>query len=151
MCRTPQGIRALARFYVVVFIPLFFGPYYAEVRVGARSFAFSLFLAIFVSLLPLHSGSLLPFVLAFHVIHCCLSTMSDCCPFIVSDCCLSPHQPAGLSMPLCLYSLCCQPCPPCMPASCLLLPGPFFAPCLPAVESGFGGLAQCEPSARGPF
>ena len=53
VCRTPQGIRALARFYVVVFIPLFFGPYYADVRVGARSFAFSLFLAIFVSLLPL--------------------------------------------------------------------------------------------------
>lgn len=48
-CRTPQGIRALARFYVVVFIPLFFGPYYADVRVGARSFAFELFLAIFVS------------------------------------------------------------------------------------------------------
>lgn len=68
-CRTPQGIRALARFYVVVFIPLFFGPYYADVRVGARSFAFSLFLAIFVSLLPLlacqaarcHPIRLLPF------------------------------------------------------------------------------------------
>ena len=53
VCRTPQGIRALARFYVVVFVPLFLGPYYADVRVGARSFAFSLFLAIFVSLLPL--------------------------------------------------------------------------------------------------
>ncbi|KAL3157101.1 hypothetical protein ABBQ38_001347 [Trebouxia sp. C0009 RCD-2024] len=48
--RTPQGIRALARFYVVVFIPLFFGPYYAAVRVGAHSFAFSLFLAIFLNL-----------------------------------------------------------------------------------------------------
>jgi hypothetical protein len=46
--RTPQGIRALARFYVVVFIPLFFGPYYADVRVGAHSFAFALFLAILV-------------------------------------------------------------------------------------------------------
>lgn len=48
--RTPQGIRALARFYVVVFVPLFFGPYYADVRVGARSFAFELFLAIFLNL-----------------------------------------------------------------------------------------------------
>lgn len=48
--RTPQGIRALARFYVVVFIPLFFGPYYADVRVGAHSFAFALFLAILLNL-----------------------------------------------------------------------------------------------------
>lgn len=63
VCRTPQGIRALARFYVVVFIPLFFGPYYADVRVGAHSFAFSLFLAIFVSFPPL-SG--LSAVLLYH-------------------------------------------------------------------------------------
>ena len=56
-CRTPQGIRALARFYVVVFTPLFFGPYYADVRVGAHSFAFALFLAILVHC-PCHAVSL---------------------------------------------------------------------------------------------
>ena len=77
VCRTPQGIRALARFYVVVFIPLFFGPYYADVRVGARSFAFSLFLAIFVSFAPLVSLS-----------GCCCLILSTCCHFVLSGRCL---------------------------------------------------------------
>ena len=56
-CRTPQGLRSLARFYMVVIIPLFFGPYYSELRQQADSFAFPLFLAIVVSMRRLFHGS----------------------------------------------------------------------------------------------
>lgn len=50
-CRTPQGIRAMSRFYIVLVIPLFFGPYYAELRQGAHGYAYALFLAIMVRLM----------------------------------------------------------------------------------------------------
>ena len=49
-CRIPQGIRAMSRFYIVLVIPLFFGPYYAELRQGAHGYAYALFLAIMVRL-----------------------------------------------------------------------------------------------------
>ena len=52
-CRTPQGIRAMSRFYIVLVIPLFFGPYYAELRQGAHGYAYALFLAIMVRLVVL--------------------------------------------------------------------------------------------------
>lgn len=35
-CRTPQYIRAAARVYITLFIPLFFGPYYAYVAATAN-------------------------------------------------------------------------------------------------------------------
>ncbi|KAK9810038.1 hypothetical protein WJX72_003856 [[Myrmecia] bisecta] len=58
--RTPQGIRSMARFYVVLFIPLFFGPYYAELSKSA-SFGFTL---IFACLLDLAMVGLLNVSLA---------------------------------------------------------------------------------------
>lgn len=48
VCRTPQGIRAASRFYVLLFIPLFFGPYYAWLSDNTHSFAFALFFALLV-------------------------------------------------------------------------------------------------------
>jgi hypothetical protein len=43
--RTPQGMRSLARFYVVLFIPIFFGPYWAWVATNT-DFAFAFFFSI---------------------------------------------------------------------------------------------------------
>jgi hypothetical protein len=43
--RTPQGMRSLARFYVVLFIPIFFGPYWAWVAANT-DFAFAFFFSI---------------------------------------------------------------------------------------------------------
>lgn len=43
--RTPQGIRSLARFYIVLFIPLFYGPYWSWVA-ETTNFAFAFFFSI---------------------------------------------------------------------------------------------------------
>lgn len=48
-CRTPQVVRAAARVYIILLVPLFYGPYYAQVRQESDSFAFALFFAIIVS------------------------------------------------------------------------------------------------------
>ena len=47
VCRTPQGFRALARCYVTLFIPIFFGPYYANLRLGIGT-PFAVIIAIVV-------------------------------------------------------------------------------------------------------
>ena len=47
--RTPLGLRSLFLVYVVLIIPLFFGPYYAYIRNPDVSFTFAVFLAIVVS------------------------------------------------------------------------------------------------------
>ena len=47
VCRTPQGFRALARCYVTLFIPIFFGPYYANLRIGIGT-PFAVIIAIVV-------------------------------------------------------------------------------------------------------
>ncbi|KAK9868722.1 hypothetical protein WJX84_001115 [Apatococcus fuscideae] len=44
--RTPQVVRAAARVYIILLVPLFYGPYYAQVRQESDSFAFALFFAI---------------------------------------------------------------------------------------------------------
>lgn len=52
-----QGVRTLARFYVCLFIPLFFGPYWAWVS-WQTNFAFSFFFSILVGpASPLPSAS----------------------------------------------------------------------------------------------
>lgn len=48
-CRTPQVVRAAARVYIILLVPLFYGPYYAQVRQESASFAFALFFAMIVS------------------------------------------------------------------------------------------------------
>ena len=47
LCRTPQGFRALARCYVTLIIPIFFGPYYANLRLGIGT-PFAVIIAIVV-------------------------------------------------------------------------------------------------------
>jgi len=47
LCRTPQGFRALARCYVTLFIPIFFGPYYANLHLGIGT-PFAVIIAIVV-------------------------------------------------------------------------------------------------------
>ncbi|CAL5222534.1 g4909 [Coccomyxa viridis] len=47
--RTPQGFRALARCYVTLFIPIFFGPYYANLRLGIGT-PFAVIIAIVMNL-----------------------------------------------------------------------------------------------------
>ena len=49
--RTPQGFRALARCYVTLFIPIFFGPYYANLRLGIGT-PFAVVFAIVVRYRP---------------------------------------------------------------------------------------------------
>ncbi|KAK9835743.1 hypothetical protein WJX74_007217 [Apatococcus lobatus] len=44
--RTPQVVRAAARVYIILLVPLFYGPYYAQVRQESASFAFALFFAM---------------------------------------------------------------------------------------------------------
>ena len=51
MCRTPVGLRALSRCYVALLIPVFFGPYYANLHRGIGT-AFAVIIAIVVSRLP---------------------------------------------------------------------------------------------------
>ena len=56
LCRTPQGFRALARCYVTLIIPIFFGPYYANLRLGIGT-PFAVIIAIVVrSELPQNSS-----------------------------------------------------------------------------------------------
>ena len=47
-CRTPVGLRALSRCYVALLIPVFFGPYYANLHRGIGT-AFAVIIAIVVS------------------------------------------------------------------------------------------------------
>ncbi|CAD7700955.1 unnamed protein product [Ostreobium quekettii] len=47
--RTPQGLRSMARFYVVVILPLFYGPLWARVKMD-MGFTFALFLALMMNL-----------------------------------------------------------------------------------------------------
>ena len=48
MNRTPVGLRALSRCYVALLIPVFFGPYYANLHRGVGT-AFAVIIAIVVS------------------------------------------------------------------------------------------------------
>ncbi|CAD7702865.1 unnamed protein product [Ostreobium quekettii] len=45
--RTPQVLRSMVRFYVVVILPLFYGPLWAQVKME-MGFVFALFLALMV-------------------------------------------------------------------------------------------------------
>ncbi|KAL4448606.1 hypothetical protein ABPG75_005825 [Micractinium tetrahymenae] len=43
--RTPQGVRSLSRFYLILFLPIFFGPYWAWIS-QQTNFGFSFFFCI---------------------------------------------------------------------------------------------------------
>ena len=47
-CRCLQGVRSMARFYVCLYIPIFFGPYWAWLS-SALGFGFAFFYSILVS------------------------------------------------------------------------------------------------------
>lgn len=55
MRRLPQGIRTLVRLYVVLVIPIFFGPYYSNLARSTQSFVFVLFFAIMARRSPLRA------------------------------------------------------------------------------------------------
>ena len=63
LCRTPQGFRALARCYVTLFIPIFFGPYYANLRLGIGT-PFAVIIAIVVHLTMLASHDVYSFLIS---------------------------------------------------------------------------------------
>ena len=48
-------VRAAARVYIILLVPLFYGPYYAQVRQESASFAFALFFAMILSPCDLES------------------------------------------------------------------------------------------------
>lgn len=59
-CRLPQSVRVLVRLYVVLIIPIFYGPYYANISDNSRNFVFVLFFAVMVSVAP--TPCIAPFV-----------------------------------------------------------------------------------------
>ena len=53
--RTPVGLRALTQCYVALLIPVFFGPYYANLQLGIGT-AFAVLIAIVVCCPSAHNG-----------------------------------------------------------------------------------------------
>jgi hypothetical protein len=69
--RLLQGIRSLSRFYLILFVPIFFGPYWAWVA-DQTNFGFSFFFSILVSDLGYQSRVEAPLLLQWLTAASCL-------------------------------------------------------------------------------
>ena len=54
----PQALRTLVRFYVILIIPIFYGPYYASISMSTGSFVFVVAFSVMVNLASLPSSAI---------------------------------------------------------------------------------------------